>query len=107
MSPLQEQLQLSRDENIRLSKLVCKLKALNCWKQITQKAQLSAKLRDAEKEARQNKKECLNAKMMAEQEVTSFQGQPTSVRKALAKSQADNDKLKKQLQKQASESNRS
>ncbi|NWU55477.1 CC162 protein, partial [Dromas ardeola] len=95
-----EQLQLLQDENIRLSKLVCKLKALNCWKQITQKAQLSAKLRDAEKEALQNKKECLNAKMMAEQEVTSFQGQLTSVRKALAKSQADNDKLKKQLHKQ-------
>ncbi|NXI74361.1 CC162 protein, partial [Anseranas semipalmata] len=95
-----EQLQLLQDENIRLSKLVCKLKALNCWKQTTQKAQLSAKLRDAEKEALQNKKECLNAKMMAEQEVTSFQGQLTSVRKALVKSQADNDKLKKQLHKQ-------
>ncbi|XP_042659263.1 coiled-coil domain-containing protein 162-like [Tyto alba] len=64
-----EQLQLLRDENIRLSKLVCKLKALNCWKETAQKAQLSAKLRDAEKEALQNKKECLNAKMMAEQEV--------------------------------------
>ncbi|PKU46039.1 hypothetical protein llap_3659 [Limosa lapponica baueri] len=50
------------------------------------------------KEALQNEKECLNAKMMAEQEVTSFQGQP--VRKALATSQADNDKLKKQLHKQ-------
>uniref|UniRef100_A0A8C0IC00 CC162 protein n=1 Tax=Bubo bubo TaxID=30461 RepID=A0A8C0IC00_BUBBB len=94
-----EQLQLLWDENIRLSKLVCKLKALNSWKQTTQKAQLSAKLRDAEKEALQNKKECLNAKMMAEQEVTSFQGQLLSVRKALAKSQADNDKLKKQLHK--------
>ncbi|XP_076189494.1 coiled-coil domain-containing protein 162-like isoform X3 [Aptenodytes patagonicus] len=96
----QEQLQLLRDENIRLSKLVCKLKALNCWKQTTQKAQLSAKLRDAEKEALQNKKECLNAKMMAEQEVTSFQDQLMSVRKALAKSRADNDKLKKQLHEQ-------
>ncbi|NXL33540.1 CC162 protein, partial [Glaucidium brasilianum] len=95
-----EELQLLRDENIRLSKLVRKLKALNCWKQTTQKAQLSEKLRDAEKEALQNKKECLNAKMMAEQEVTSLQGQLRSVRKALAKSQADNDKLKKQLHKQ-------
>ncbi|KFQ57441.1 Coiled-coil domain-containing protein 162, partial [Pelecanus crispus] len=52
------------------------------------------------KEALQNKKECLNDKMMAEQEVTLFQGQLMSVRKALAKSQADNDKLKKQLHKQ-------
>ncbi|NXL85400.1 CC162 protein, partial [Alectura lathami] len=95
-----EQLQLLRDENIRLSKLVCKLKALNCWKQTTQKAQLSAKLRYAEKEALQTKKECLNAKMMAEQELTSLQGQLTSLNKCLVKSQADNDKLKKELHKQ-------
>ncbi|KAK1190270.1 CC162 protein, partial [Pygoscelis papua] len=90
-----EQLQLLWDENIRLSKLVCKLKALNCWKQTTQKAQLSAKLRDAAKEALQN-----NAKMMAEQEVTLLQDQLMSVRKALAKSRADNDKLKKQRHEQ-------
>ncbi|XP_035179068.1 uncharacterized protein LOC118165223 isoform X3 [Oxyura jamaicensis] len=96
----QEQLQLLQEENIRLSKLVCKLKALNCWKQTTQKARLSAKLKDAEKEAVQNKKECLNAKMMAEQEVTSFEGQLTSIRKALVKSQAENNKLKKLLHKQ-------
>ncbi|NXX75937.1 CC162 protein, partial [Urocolius indicus] len=95
-----EQLQCLRDENIRLSKLVCKLKALNCWKQSTQKAQLSAKLRDAEKEALQYKRECLNAKMMAEQEVTLLQGQLMSVRRALEKSQADNEKLNKQLHKQ-------
>ncbi|KFW68751.1 Coiled-coil domain-containing protein 162, partial [Pygoscelis adeliae] len=52
------------------------------------------------KEALQNKKECLNAKMMAEQEVTSLQDQLMSVRKALAKSRADNDKLKKQRHEQ-------
>ncbi|XP_015714160.1 uncharacterized protein CCDC162P isoform X2 [Coturnix japonica] len=96
----QEQLQILQDENISLSKLVCKLRALNCWKHTTQKAQLSAKLRHAEKEALQNKKECLNAKMMAEQEVTSLQGQLVSAWKALEKSQAENDKLKKQLHKQ-------
>ncbi|POI29020.1 hypothetical protein CIB84_007230, partial [Bambusicola thoracicus] len=44
-----EQLQVLRDENISLSKLVCKLRALSCWKHTTQKAQLSAKLRYAEK----------------------------------------------------------
>lgn len=38
--------------------------------------------------------------MMAEQEVTSLQGQLTSARKALEKSQAENDKRKKQLHKQ-------
>ncbi|OXB71130.1 UNVERIFIED_CONTAM: hypothetical protein H355_008317 [Colinus virginianus] len=96
----QEQLQFLWDENISLSKLVCKLRALSCWKHTAQKAQLSAKLRCAEKEALQNKKERLKAKMMAEQEVTSLQGQLMSARKALVKSQAENSKLKKQLHKQ-------
>lgn len=41
--------------------------------------------------------------MMAEQEVTSLEGQLTSIRKTLVKSQADNDKLKKLLHKQVSE----
>uniref|UniRef100_A0A8B9QKK4 Coiled-coil domain-containing protein 162 n=1 Tax=Apteryx owenii TaxID=8824 RepID=A0A8B9QKK4_APTOW len=95
-----EQLQFLRDENIRLGKLVCKLKALNCWKQTAQKAQLSAKLRDAEKEALQSKKERLDVKVMAEQEAALFEGQLAAVRKALAESQADNGKLKKQLEKQ-------
>ncbi|KFP30160.1 Coiled-coil domain-containing protein 162, partial [Colius striatus] len=52
------------------------------------------------KEALQHRRECLNAKMMAEQEVTLLQGQLMSVRKALEKSQADNEKLNKQLCKQ-------
>ncbi|KAM7171725.1 coiled-coil domain-containing protein 162-like [Macrochelys suwanniensis] len=96
----QEQLQALQDENTRLQELVCKLKVLNCWKQTIQKAQLSVKLRNAEKEALQNKEECLNAKMLAEQEVLLFRQQLVAVRKALAKSQADNERLKKQLDKQ-------
>uniref|UniRef100_A0A8C0HAT9 Uncharacterized protein n=1 Tax=Chelonoidis abingdonii TaxID=106734 RepID=A0A8C0HAT9_CHEAB len=96
----QEQLQALQDENTRLGELVCKLKVLNRWKQTIQKAQLSVKLRNAEKEALQNKEECLNAKMLAEQEVLLFRQQLVAIRKALAKSQADNERLKKQLDKQ-------
>lgn len=44
--------------------------------------------------------------MMAEQEVASFQGQLMLVRKALAKSRAGNDKLKKQLHEQVFEFSR-
>uniref|UniRef100_A0A674HYJ5 Coiled-coil domain containing 162 n=2 Tax=Terrapene triunguis TaxID=2587831 RepID=A0A674HYJ5_9SAUR len=96
----QEQLQALQDENTRLGELVCKLKVLSCWKQTIQKAQLSVKLRNAEKEALQNKEECLNAKMLAEQEVLLFRQQLVAIRKALAKSQADNERLKEQLDKQ-------
>ncbi|KAM9156376.1 coiled-coil domain-containing protein 162-like [Pangshura tecta] len=96
----QEQLQALQDENTRLGELVCKLKVLSCWKQTIQKAQLSVKLKNAEKEALQNKEECVTAKMLAEQEVLLFRQQLVAIRKALAKSQADNERLKKQLDKQ-------
>ncbi|XP_067402604.1 coiled-coil domain-containing protein 162-like [Emydura macquarii macquarii] len=96
----QEQLQALQDENSRLGELVCKMKVLSCWKQTIQKEQLSVKLRNAEKEALQNKEECLNAKMLAEQEVLLFRQQLLAVRKALAKSEAENEILKKQLDKQ-------
>ncbi|XP_074845223.1 coiled-coil domain-containing protein 162-like [Carettochelys insculpta] len=51
-------------------------------------------------ETLQNKEECLNVKMLAEQEVLLFRQQLVAVRKALAKSQAENEKLNKQLDKQ-------
>ncbi|XP_060112839.1 coiled-coil domain-containing protein 162-like [Heteronotia binoei] len=96
----QGQLQELRDENRRLGELVCKLKTINCWKETVQKAKLSASLREMEKEAIQNKKECLKFKMMAEQEVILFHQQLEAARKALAQSQAENKRLKQQLDKQ-------
>ncbi|KAJ6660255.1 hypothetical protein lerEdw1_017955 [Lerista edwardsae] len=96
----QGQLQGLRDENCRLGELVCKLKAMNCWKETAQKAQLSAALRAVEKEAIQNKKESLKSKMMAKQEAILFQQQLRAVRKALAQSQTENKRLKQQLDQQ-------
>ncbi|KAL8186355.1 UNVERIFIED_CONTAM: hypothetical protein K2H54_069211 [Gekko kuhli] len=95
-----EQLQELRDENSRLGALVCKLKTISGWKETVQKAKLSASLREMEKEAIQNKKECLKYKMMAEQEVVLFRQQLKAARKALAQSQAENKRLKQQLDKQ-------
>uniref|UniRef100_A0A8C8S497 Coiled-coil domain-containing protein 162 n=1 Tax=Pelusios castaneus TaxID=367368 RepID=A0A8C8S497_9SAUR len=96
----QGQLEALQDENSRLGELIYKLKALSCWKQTIQKEQLSVKLRNAEKEAFQNKEECLNAKMLAEQEVLLFRRQLLAVRNALVTSEAENERLKKQLDKQ-------
>ncbi|XP_054846477.1 coiled-coil domain-containing protein 162-like [Eublepharis macularius] len=96
----QGQLQELRDESSRLGELVCKLKTMCCWKKAVQKAQLSASLREMEKEAIQNKKQCLKFKMMAEQESVLFRQQLKAARKALAQSQAENKRLKQQLDKQ-------
>ncbi|XP_060609133.2 coiled-coil domain-containing protein 162-like [Anolis sagrei] len=96
----QEQLQELRDENGQLQMLVFKLKTMNYWKQTVHKARLSATVREAEKEDNKNKKEYLKLKMMAEKEAVLFRQQLRSARKALAQSQAENKKLKGQLDKQ-------
>ncbi|XP_077158407.1 uncharacterized protein LOC143819972 isoform X3 [Paroedura picta] len=96
----QGQLQELRDESNRLGELVCKLQTFSRWKETVQKAKLSASLREMEKEAIQNKKECLKYKMMAEQQVILFHQQLKAARNALAQSQAENKRLKQQLDKQ-------
>uniref|UniRef100_A0A670ZBC3 Coiled-coil domain containing 162 n=1 Tax=Pseudonaja textilis TaxID=8673 RepID=A0A670ZBC3_PSETE len=53
-------------------------------------------------EAIQNKKECLQSQMKAEEEAILFNHQLRAVRKVLAESQSENKKLKQQLEKQVS-----
>ncbi|XP_062980874.1 coiled-coil domain-containing protein 162-like [Elgaria multicarinata webbii] len=96
----QGQMQELRDENSRLGELVCKLKTMSCWKETVQKAHLSAVLREVEKEAIQNKKERLKSKMICEQEAVLFHKQLRAARKALVQTQAENKKLRRQLDKQ-------
>lgn len=54
-------------------------------------------------EAVQTKKECLNIKLMAEQEVVLFRQQLLALRQALARAQADNVKMCRQQENQVSE----
>ncbi|XP_042300836.1 uncharacterized protein LOC121918885 isoform X2 [Sceloporus undulatus] len=96
----QEQLQELQNENGQLQQLVLKLKTMNYWKETMQKAHLSARVREAEKEAIKNKKEYLKLKMMTEKEAILFHQQLRAARKALAQSQTENKKLKQQLDKQ-------
>ncbi|XP_061479532.1 uncharacterized protein LOC133383234 isoform X2 [Rhineura floridana] len=96
----QGHLQELQDENSHLRVLICKLKAMSCWKETMQKAHLPAMVREMEKEAIQNKKEYLKSKLMAEQEAILFQQQLRAARKALAQSQTENKRLKQQLDKQ-------
>uniref|UniRef100_A0A8C6VCT6 Uncharacterized protein n=1 Tax=Naja naja TaxID=35670 RepID=A0A8C6VCT6_NAJNA len=96
----QGKLQELRDENSELEKLLCKLKVLKFWKETTQKAHFLTTLQEIEKEAIQNKKECLQSQMKAEEEAILFNHQLRAVRKVLAESQSENKKLKQQLEKQ-------
>ncbi|XP_068933437.1 uncharacterized protein [Petaurus breviceps papuanus] len=95
-----EQLQALQEENSRLEELVCKAKTICHWKLTVQQEQLQRQLRNAEKEATQSKKKYLRIKIMAEHKSILLQQQLLALRKALAKSQAENLKMEKQLDKQ-------
>uniref|UniRef100_A0A4W3J7T5 Coiled-coil domain-containing protein 162 n=1 Tax=Callorhinchus milii TaxID=7868 RepID=A0A4W3J7T5_CALMI len=85
----QEQLQCLRDENSRLEQLVCKLKIINCWRQTVKQEQFQRSRSALEQEVIKTKKDYLNIKMFAEEEVILLRQQLEAVRKALAKSQAE------------------
>ncbi|KAM9316636.1 uncharacterized protein PAF06_007690 [Gastrophryne carolinensis] len=97
---MEDQLQFLQDENYQLQALICKIQALNKWKIRTKEGKLQEKLKNAEKEAVQNKKERLNMKMKAEQEVALLRQELMVARTALSRTQADANKLKQQLIKQ-------
>ncbi|XP_075125631.1 coiled-coil domain-containing protein 162-like [Leptodactylus fuscus] len=97
---MQEKLQDLQDENSQLQALLCKLKALNKWKNTAKEGQLREKLRNAETEAIQNKKEGLKLKLLVEQEVALLRQQLMGARTALTKTQAEASKVKQQLTRQ-------
>ncbi|XP_075058991.1 uncharacterized protein LOC142144265 [Mixophyes fleayi] len=94
---VQDKLQALRDENSQLQALVCKLKALHKWKSTAKEGQLREKLRNAEKEAAQNKKEGLKLKLTVEQEVVLLRQQLMVATAALTRTQAEASKVKEQL----------
>ncbi|XP_072499099.1 uncharacterized protein [Notamacropus eugenii] len=95
-----EELQALQEENSRLEELVCKVKTISHWKLTVQQEQLQRQLRNAEKEATQSKKKYLRIKIMAEHKSILLQQQLLALRKVLAKSQSENLKMEKQLDKQ-------
>ncbi|XP_069830917.1 uncharacterized protein [Dendropsophus ebraccatus] len=97
---MQEKLQDLRDENSQLQALVCKLKALNKWKITAKEGQLRERLRSAEKEAIQNKKEGLKLKLLVEQEVALLRRQLKDARTSLTRTQTEASNTKQQLSRQ-------
>ncbi|XP_018419238.1 PREDICTED: coiled-coil domain-containing protein 162-like [Nanorana parkeri] len=94
---MHDRLQSLWEENSQLQALICKLKALNKWKITAKEGRLRQKLRNAEKEAVQDKKEGLKLKLRMEQEVTLLRQELLVARTALSRTQADVSKVKQQL----------
>ncbi|XP_069743650.1 coiled-coil domain-containing protein 162 isoform X2 [Narcine bancroftii] len=96
----QDQLQTLREENSHLQKLVCKLKTLNCWRLTIKQEQFQRSCIALEQELVQIKKDYLSIKMLAEEEEVLLHQQLEALRKALSRSQSENGKIKKELEKE-------
>ncbi|XP_059501211.1 uncharacterized protein LOC125452245 [Stegostoma tigrinum] len=96
----QDQLQSLREENSKLERLVCQLKTLSCWRQTVKQKQFQQTCAALEQEVIKVKKDYLNVKMLAEEEVILLRQQLSAVQKALSKCQSENDKMKKELEKE-------
>ncbi|XP_023578090.1 uncharacterized protein Ccdc162p [Octodon degus] len=100
-NPVKEQLQALEQDNDHLTTLLCTARNLGRWRLAAQQAHFRGQLSRAEKESIQSKKECLNIKLMAEQEADLFRQQLLALRQALASAQAENARLRTQQEKQA------
>uniref|UniRef100_UPI00398EB9BA uncharacterized protein isoform X2 n=1 Tax=Pristiophorus japonicus TaxID=55135 RepID=UPI00398EB9BA len=96
----QDQLQSLREENSKLQRLMCKLKTLSCWRQTVKQEQFHRSCTALEQEVIKIKKDYLNIKMLAEEEVVLLRQQLIALRKALSRSQSENEKMKKELEKE-------
>ncbi|XP_067841118.1 uncharacterized protein si:ch73-242m19.1 [Heptranchias perlo] len=96
----QDQMQSLREENSKLQRLVCKLKTLSCWRQTVKQEQFQRSCSALEQEVIKIKKDCLNVKMLAEEEAVLLRQQLVALRKALCRSQSENEKMKKELKKE-------
>ncbi|XP_063773167.1 uncharacterized protein LOC134909816 isoform X2 [Pseudophryne corroboree] len=97
---VQDKLQSLREENGQLQTLVCKLKALYKWKITAKEGLLRGKLRTAEKDAAQNKKEGVKLQMTVEQQVVLLRQQLMVATAALTRTQAEVSKVREQLNRQ-------
>ncbi|XP_078069662.1 coiled-coil domain containing 162 [Mustelus asterias] len=96
----QDQLQSLRGENSKLERLVCQLRTLSCWRRTVKQKQLQRSCAALEKEVIKVKKDYLRIKMVAEEEVVLLRQQLTALRKALSRSQSENEKMERELEKE-------
>ncbi|KAI1895743.1 hypothetical protein AGOR_G00109630 [Albula goreensis] len=93
-------LQALREENHQLDGLICKLKALDQWKQSISEGKLHSQLHQSRQEAFQLQEESVTKKLMAVEEVAVLQQELQAVRKALTQSQEECSSTRRQLKKQ-------
>ncbi|XP_032877987.1 coiled-coil domain-containing protein 162-like [Amblyraja radiata] len=96
----QDHLQSLREENSQLQGLVCKLRTLNYWRLTARQEQFQRSCTALEQEGIQSKKDYLNVKMLAEEEKVVLQQQLVALRRALCRSQSENERIKNELEKE-------
>ncbi|KAG7465708.1 hypothetical protein MATL_G00156270 [Megalops atlanticus] len=93
-------LQALQEENSQLLGLICKMRALNQWKQSTSEGKLRSQLHQCRQEAFLLQKESVTVKTASEEEVKILQQELEAVRRALEQCQEEYNSTRTLLQKQ-------
>ncbi|KAJ8399407.1 hypothetical protein AAFF_G00411190 [Aldrovandia affinis] len=94
-------LQTLREENSQLDGLICKLRALDQWKQSISEGKLRSQLRQSRQEAFLLLKESVTVKLRSEEEAAMLQQELEVARRALTQCQAEYNSTKRLQKKQA------
>ncbi|XP_025756859.1 uncharacterized protein si:ch73-242m19.1 isoform X3 [Oreochromis niloticus] len=90
-------------ENSRLTALLCKLKALRCWRQVVDQEKLHRQLLQTKQREVTTRTEALRVKMLSEEKVALLQEELDFAQQALTCSQAECSSIKKQLSRKTEE----
>ncbi|XP_019634139.1 PREDICTED: uncharacterized protein LOC109477364 [Branchiostoma belcheri] len=97
------ELRALQHENSQLSRVLSKSKAMVMWKSTKIKGDFHKSISELQKEVSKNKKECLQIKMNAEEEVILLRQQQLALRKALQQSEQEYLAIKKKVEQEEKE----
>nr|KAI8733110.1 hypothetical protein BgiMline_029055 [Biomphalaria glabrata] len=87
-------------ENHQLNQIILKMKALNIWRQNIKQHNFQKSAADLQKIAENNKKEHVEVKMLAEEEILQLRQQLLAIRKALTETDKDCNQVRKKLERE-------
>ncbi|XP_033105563.1 uncharacterized protein LOC117107864 [Anneissia japonica] len=95
-----EELRKIRHENDQLNKMLSKLRTVNSWRLTKMRAKYKKEIAELHSDANQCKRDYLEIKLMAEEEVILLRQQLVSLKSALSLSEQEREAIQKQIDKE-------
>ncbi|KAH9494551.1 hypothetical protein Btru_042421 [Bulinus truncatus] len=95
-----EQLRRLQTENHQLNQIILKMKAMNIWRQNIKQHNFRKSAADLHKLAESSKKDHIEVKMLAEEQILQLRQQLVAIRKALTATDKESNQVRKKLERE-------